>query len=101
LASGEDRLLSVRLTRKKRAAISLLTCRRSFHITVVGMGKNLPVRGPAVAMVVTYYSDEQRRGAATFEILVDGQRVADQEVTRSSRGRRDRPVSTIIWLRDS
>jgi hypothetical protein len=54
-----------------------------------------------VAMVVTYYSDEQRRGAATFEILVDGQRVADQEVTRSSRGRRDRPVSTIIWLRDS
>ena len=33
-----------------------------------------------MALMVTYYSAERRRGAATFEILVDGQRVAEQEI---------------------
>jgi hypothetical protein len=36
-----------------------------------------------MALVATYYSGEGRRGAATFEILVDGQRVAEQEVKRT------------------
>jgi hypothetical protein len=49
---------------------------------------DLPVESAhPMSLVVTYYSDERRRGAATFEILVDGQRVADQEVTRSSPAR--------------
>jgi hypothetical protein len=37
-----------------------------------------------MALVVTYYSAERRRGPAKFQILVDGQRVGNQEVTRSS-----------------
>jgi hypothetical protein len=40
-----------------------------------------------MALVVTYYSAERRRGPANFEILVDGRRVAEQEVTRSSPAR--------------
>ena len=46
---------------------------------------DLPVE-PAhpMTLVVTYYSSEQRRGTATFDILVDGQLVGSQKVTRSS-----------------
>ena len=46
---------------------------------------DLPV-DPAhpMALVVTYYSAERHRGPANFEILVDGERVAEQEMTRSS-----------------
>jgi len=46
---------------------------------------DLPVE-PArpMVLVVTYYSGERRSGAATFDILVDGQRVGQQEVTASS-----------------
>ncbi len=40
-----------------------------------------------MALMVTYYSAEWRRGSARFEILVDGQRVAEQEVSRSSPAR--------------
>jgi hypothetical protein len=49
---------------------------------------DLPV-DPAhpMALVVTYYSAERRRGPANFEILVDGRCVAEQEVTRSSPAR--------------
>jgi hypothetical protein len=36
-----------------------------------------------MALIVTYYSGERRRGTANFEILVDGQRVGQQEVARS------------------
>lgn len=49
---------------------------------------DLPVEPASpMALVVTYFSDEQRRGAATFEILVDGQRVAEQTVERSMPAR--------------
>ncbi len=46
---------------------------------------DLPV-GPdhPMTLVVTYYSNERRREQATFEILVDDQRVGEQEVTRST-----------------
>ena len=40
-----------------------------------------------MALVVTYCSDHQSRGKAIFDILVDGQRVANQEVTVSSPAR--------------
>jgi len=40
-----------------------------------------------MALIVTYYSAERYRGPARFEILVDGQRVAEQEVSRSEPGR--------------
>jgi DUF1680 family protein len=40
-----------------------------------------------MALVVTYYSDEQRRSPARFEILVDEERIAEQEITRSSPAR--------------
>jgi len=40
-----------------------------------------------MALVVTYYSAERRRGTARFEILVDGERIAKQEVARSSPAR--------------
>ena len=36
-----------------------------------------------MALIVTYYSGERRRGTANFEILVDGKRVGQQEVVRS------------------
>jgi len=35
-------------------------------------------------LVVTYYSGERGRGEALFDILVDGERIGHQEVTRSS-----------------
>jgi len=35
-------------------------------------------------LVVTYYSGERGRGEASFNILVDGERIGHQEVTRSS-----------------
>jgi hypothetical protein len=37
-----------------------------------------------MVLVVTYYSGERGRGDASFEILVDGERIGHQEVTRSS-----------------
>jgi len=40
-----------------------------------------------MALVVTYYSDERRRGEADFEILVDGQHVGRQRIERSSPAR--------------
>jgi hypothetical protein len=35
-------------------------------------------------LVVTYYSGERGRGGASFDILVDGEHLSHQEVTRSS-----------------
>ena len=40
-----------------------------------------------MALVVTYCSDHHSRGRAIFDILVNGRKVADQEVTRSSPAR--------------
>jgi hypothetical protein len=40
-----------------------------------------------MALVVTYHSGEGRRGRAVFEILVDGQRIAEQKITRSRPAR--------------
>ena len=37
-----------------------------------------------MVLVVTYYSGERNRGEASFDILVDGERIGHQEVTRSS-----------------
>ncbi|UCE20748.1 MAG: hypothetical protein JSV46_00485, partial [Candidatus Aminicenantes bacterium] len=37
-----------------------------------------------MVLVVTYYSGERGRGGALFDILVDGERIGHQEVTRSS-----------------
>jgi hypothetical protein len=49
---------------------------------------DLPV-DPAypMALIVTYYSAEWRRGTAHFEILLDDKRVAEQEVARSEPAR--------------
>lgn len=49
---------------------------------------DLPVElAHAMALVVTYYSTERRRGMARFEILVDGQPVGRQVVGRSEPSR--------------
>jgi len=40
-----------------------------------------------MTLVVTYCSDHHSRGRAKFDILIDGQRLAGQEVTRSSPAR--------------
>jgi hypothetical protein len=49
---------------------------------------DLPVESERpMTLVVTYCSDHHSRGRAKFDILVDGQRVAGQEVTRSSPAR--------------
>ncbi len=40
-----------------------------------------------MALVVTYYTADRRTAPASFEILVDGQRVAEQEVQRTDPGR--------------
>jgi DUF1680 family protein len=37
-----------------------------------------------MALVVTYYNGERGRGRTAFDILVDGQKIAHQEVTQSS-----------------
>lgn len=45
---------------------------------------DLPVeQDRPMALVVTYYSDDRIRGQAVFDILVDGQRIGHQEMTRS------------------
>jgi DUF1680 family protein len=45
---------------------------------------DLPVEpGHAMALVVTYFSDDPSRRPVSFDILVDGQRVGHQEMTRS------------------
>jgi len=49
---------------------------------------DLPVEpSHSMALVVTYYSAERRRGPARFEILVDDERIAEQEITGSSPAR--------------
>ncbi|HCO94984.1 MAG TPA: hypothetical protein DIU00_13700, partial [Phycisphaerales bacterium] len=49
---------------------------------------DLPVESDRpMALVVTYCSDHHSRGRAIFDILVDGQKIANQEVTRSSPAR--------------
>jgi hypothetical protein len=40
-----------------------------------------------MALVATYYSADRRTSPASFEILVDGQRIAGQEVPRTDPGR--------------
>lgn len=46
---------------------------------------DLPVDpSQAMALVLTFYSDDRRSAPATFDILVDGQRVAVQEVRRTT-----------------
>lgn len=48
----------------------------------------LPVEaGHPMALVATYYSADRRTSPASFEILVDGQRIAEQEVPRTDPGR--------------
>jgi hypothetical protein len=36
--------------------------------------------------VATYYSADRRTSPASFEVLVDGQKIADQEVPRTDPG---------------
>ncbi len=49
---------------------------------------DMPVdTGHPMVLIVTYYSTERRRGPAKFEILADGKRIAEQEVTRSEPAR--------------
>jgi len=46
---------------------------------------DLPVEADRpMVLVVTYYSGERGRGDASFDILVDGELIGHQEVTRSS-----------------
>jgi DUF1680 family protein len=46
---------------------------------------DLPVESDCpMALVVTYCSDHDSRGRAIFDILLDGQKIANQEVTRNS-----------------
>jgi DUF1680 family protein len=48
----------------------------------------LPVEaGHPMALVATYYSADRRTSPASFEILVDGQRIAEPEVPRTDPGR--------------
>ena len=45
---------------------------------------DLPVEESPMVLVVTYYSGERSRGGASFDILVDGEHIGHQEMTRSS-----------------
>ncbi|NQT80257.1 MAG: glycoside hydrolase family 127 protein [Candidatus Aminicenantes bacterium] len=45
---------------------------------------DLPVEDRPMVLVVTYYSGERSRGGASFDILVDGEHIGHQEMTRSS-----------------
>jgi DUF1680 family protein len=49
---------------------------------------DLPVEtGHPMVVVATYYSADRRTSPASFEILVDGQRIAEQKVERTDPGR--------------
>jgi uncharacterized protein len=49
---------------------------------------DLPVDASApMALVVTYYSSERQRASSTFEIQVDGKKIADQTVERGTQQR--------------
>ncbi|HEX6600235.1 MAG TPA: beta-L-arabinofuranosidase domain-containing protein, partial [Gemmatimonadaceae bacterium] len=53
-----------------------------------GFSYQIPVEaGHPMAIVATYYSADRRTSPASFEVLVDGQKVADQEVPRTDPGR--------------
>jgi len=53
-----------------------------------GFSYQLPVEaGHPMALVATYYSADRRTSPASFEVLVDGQKIADQEVPRTDPGR--------------
>jgi DUF1680 family protein len=53
-----------------------------------GFSYQLPVEaGHPMALIATYYSADRRTSPASFEILVDGQRIAEQEVPRTDPGR--------------
>jgi hypothetical protein len=53
-----------------------------------GFSYQLPVEaGHPMALVATYYSADRRTSPASFEVLVDGRKVADQEVPRTDPGR--------------
>lgn len=53
-----------------------------------GFSYRLPVEaGHPMALVATYYSADRRTSPASFDILVDGQRIAEQEVPRTDPGR--------------
>ncbi len=53
-----------------------------------GFSYQLPVEaGHPMALVATYYSADRRTSPASFEVLVDGQRIADQEVPRTDPAR--------------
>ena len=40
-----------------------------------------------MALIMTYYTAERRRGSANFNILVDGKKIGEQEVERSYPGK--------------
>lgn len=53
-----------------------------------GFSYTMPVEaGHPMALVATYYSADRRTSPASFEVLVDGQKIADQEVPRTDPGR--------------
>ena len=53
-----------------------------------GFSYTIPVEaGHPMALVATYYSADRRTSPASFEVLVDGQKIADQEVPRTDPGR--------------
>jgi DUF1680 family protein len=53
-----------------------------------GFSYRIPVEaGHPMAIVATYYSADRRTSPASFEVLVDGQKIADQEVPRTDPGR--------------
>lgn len=53
-----------------------------------GFSYTLPVEaGHPMALVATYYSADRRTSPASFEVLVDGQKIADQDVPRTDPGR--------------
>jgi DUF1680 family protein len=52
-----------------------------------GFSYRIPVEaGHPMAVVATYYSADRRTSPASFEVLVDGQKIADQEVPRTDPG---------------
>ena len=53
-----------------------------------GFSYTLPVEaGHPMALVATYYSADRRTSPASFQVLVDGQKIADQDVPRTDPGR--------------
>ena len=77
----EEKILQARPLPLNKVRLTGGPLKQAQDVTV----KYLPVEPDRpLVLVVTYYSDEGRRGKASFDILIEGKKISHQEVIRST-----------------